>query len=95
MNNVDIVNADLADSKAMMKNREQVNFDVSIRVFVHGQLTPVTPTTRSNADRGIAPRFDEIKTRFQRAREKYDCRKKEQTKPNPMTKGTVNHCNSV
>ena len=86
MDTVGMVNAYLADSQVVTKNKKQVNFDVSVRVSILSQQTPATPTTRNNTSGGDALRFDEIKTRFQRAHEKYDCRKGEQAKDKSYAK---------
>ncbi|KAF9176253.1 hypothetical protein BGZ50_001235, partial [Haplosporangium sp. Z 11] len=72
------VAAYLADSGVVMKNKNRVNFANSINVFVHGRQTPIEPATTTDADAQDRTTLDRIKTRFQLACEKYDCKKEEQ-----------------
>ncbi|KAK5829219.1 hypothetical protein F5H01DRAFT_374600 [Linnemannia elongata] len=61
----------LADSRVVIKNKDKLDFDASIRVFTFGQQTPI-PRQESNPS-GLTA--DKIKAKFHDVQQRYEQRK--------------------
>ncbi|KAF9544982.1 hypothetical protein EC957_011479 [Mortierella hygrophila] len=62
-----MVVAYLTDSRVEFKNKDNLNFATSIRVFVGGRQTPGSPTTNGSSDGPGTLTVEQVKARFAEA----------------------------
>ncbi|KAF9102292.1 hypothetical protein BGX30_009333, partial [Mortierella sp. GBA39] len=72
-----MVEVHLTDSRVEFKNKDKLNFATSIRVFVGGRQTPVSPTTNGSSDDPGTLTVEKVKARFAEARSIHSQRKSE------------------
>ncbi|KAF9537113.1 hypothetical protein EC957_008805, partial [Mortierella hygrophila] len=58
----------LTDSRVQFKNKDKLSFATSIRAFVDGRQTPVSPTTDGSSDDPGTLTVEKVKARFAEAR---------------------------